>query len=42
VFTDIVGSTSLAEALGDEDWEHLLRWHDETLQSLFLEGGGES
>jgi class 3 adenylate cyclase len=41
VFTDIVGSTSLAEALGDEAWEHLLHWHDETLQSLFVEGGGE-
>jgi len=30
VFTDIVGSTTLAEAMGDEAWEHLLRWHDDT------------
>jgi class 3 adenylate cyclase len=41
VFTDIVGSTSLAEALGDEAWELLLRWHDETLRSLFGKHGGE-
>jgi class 3 adenylate cyclase len=35
MFTDIVGSTNLAEALGDEAWEGLLRWHDQTLRSLF-------
>jgi class 3 adenylate cyclase len=35
LFTDIVGSTSLAEALGDEAWETLLGWHDETRRSLF-------
>jgi class 3 adenylate cyclase len=35
LFTDIVGSTSLAEALGDEAWEGLLRWHDEALRALF-------
>ncbi len=41
LFTDIVGSTSLAEAMGDKDWEHLLRWHNETLRSLFDSHGGE-
>jgi class 3 adenylate cyclase len=41
VFTDIVGSTNLAEAMGDEAWEHLLRWHNETLRSLFDRYGGE-
>jgi class 3 adenylate cyclase len=41
VFTDIVSSTSLAEAMGDEAWEHLLRWHDDTLVSLFGRHGGE-
>ncbi len=41
MFTDIVGSTNLAEAMGDEAWEHLLRWHDETLESLFARRGGE-
>ncbi|MGH8974400.1 MAG: AAA family ATPase, partial [Acidimicrobiia bacterium] len=41
MFTDIVRSTNLVEALGDEAWEHLLRWHDETLRSLFASYGGE-
>jgi adenylate cyclase len=41
MFTDIVGSTSLAEAMGDKDWEHLLRWHNETLRSLFDSHSGE-
>ncbi len=41
VFTDIVGSTSLAEAMGDEAWEHLLRWHDDTLCALFEAHAGE-
>ncbi len=35
LFTDIVRSTNLAEALGDEAWETLLGWHDETLRGLF-------
>jgi len=41
VFTDIVGSTSLAELLGDEAWEQLLRWHDEALRAIFARRGGE-
>jgi class 3 adenylate cyclase len=41
LFTDIVGSTALAGALGDTAWERLLGWHDETLRALFLNGGGE-
>ena len=41
VFTDIVGSTALAELLGDEAWEQLLRWHDETLRRILASGGGE-
>jgi class 3 adenylate cyclase len=41
MFTDIVGSTNLAEALGNEAWERLLRWHDDTLRGLVLAGGGE-
>lgn len=40
LFTDIVGSTTLAGALGDEAWEVLLRWHDEALRSLFGRYGG--
>lgn len=41
MFTDIEGSTSLVEALGDEAWQGVLRWHDETLRSLFVEHRGE-
>ncbi|MFI5254409.1 MAG: adenylate/guanylate cyclase domain-containing protein [Candidatus Limnocylindrales bacterium] len=40
MFTDIVGSTSLAEALGDQAWERLLRWHDDMLRGLVVSGGG--
>ena len=41
MFTDIVGSTNLAEALGDQAWERLLRWHDDMLKSQITSGGGE-
>ena len=41
MFTDIVGSTNLAEALGDAAWERLLRSHDDALRGLFAAGGGE-
>ena len=41
MFTDIVGSTALAEALGDASWERLLRWHDDTLRGVIAKAGGE-
>ncbi len=41
MFTDIVGSTKLAEALGDQAWERLLRWHDDVLRNRIASGGGE-
>jgi class 3 adenylate cyclase len=41
MFTDIVRSTNLVEAMGDDGWEDLLRWHDRTLRALFAEHGGE-
>jgi class 3 adenylate cyclase len=41
MFTDIVRSTSLAEAIGDHAWADLVRWHDDALRSLFAEYGGE-
>jgi class 3 adenylate cyclase len=41
MFTDIVGSTGLVEALGDEAWDTLLRWHDATLREIFIANGGE-
>jgi class 3 adenylate cyclase len=40
VFTDIVGSTPLAEALGDDAWLELIRWHDQSLRSIFNRYGG--
>ena len=41
MFTDIVKSTNLAEAMGDDAWLEVLRWHDETLRSAFAAHGGE-
>jgi len=41
MFTDIVGSTNLVEVLGDEAWETLLRWHDNTLREIFSAHAGE-
>lgn len=41
VFTDIVDSTKLAELLGDEAWNRLIRWHDQTLRSLVAEHRGQ-
>ena len=41
MFTDIVKSTDLVSAIGDEAWEDLLAWHDQTLRGLFASQGGE-
>jgi class 3 adenylate cyclase len=41
MFTDILGSTELAERLGDVAWSGFLHWHDETLRSLFATHAGE-
>jgi class 3 adenylate cyclase len=41
VFTDLVRSTQLVEAIGDDAWHHLLAWHDTNLRSLFAAHGGE-
>lgn len=41
MFTDIVKSTELTEAMGDEAWEDVLRWHDETLRSCLAKHAGE-
>jgi adenylate cyclase len=41
MFTDIVKSTDLVGVIGDEAWEDLLTWHDQTLRSLFAAHGGE-
>jgi class 3 adenylate cyclase len=36
-----VGSSGLAEALGDASRERLLAWHDDTLRAHFERAGGE-
>ena len=41
MFTDIMGSTALIEAIGDEAWHDVLHWHDATLRSTFAEFDGE-
>ena len=41
MFTDIVKSTNLIEAIGDEAWESVLRWHNEALRGLFNAHRGE-
>ncbi|MGH2772299.1 MAG: 4Fe-4S domain-containing protein [Actinomycetota bacterium] len=41
MFTDIVKSTNLVEALGDDAWTDLLRWHNDTLRGLFSTHHGE-
>jgi len=41
MFTDIVGSTNLLETIGDDAWEDVVRWHDETLRSAIELHHGE-
>jgi class 3 adenylate cyclase len=41
LFTDITGSTALLEAIGDEAWTDLRRWHDEELRRCIGAHGGE-
>ena len=40
VFTDIVDSTPLVEAMGDEAWLRLLAWHDAAIRTTLSENGG--
>ncbi len=41
MFTDIVKSTELVEAMGDEAWNEVMRWHDQTLRGLIGRHAGE-
>jgi class 3 adenylate cyclase len=41
MFTDIVRSTELVEAMGDDTWTRLLHWHDRTIRELVGRHGGE-
>jgi len=40
LFTDIVGSTRLLEALGDERWRMMLAQHDKLVRARIVESGG--
>lgn len=41
MFTDIVGSTGLIDAVGDEAWGRLLTWHDVTIRGLLRTHRGQ-
>jgi len=41
LFTDIVRSTKLVDAIGDDAWQDLIRWHDQALRALIAEHRGE-
>ena len=41
MFTDIVDSTKLAETLGDETWDGVIRTHDRAIRAAVAEQGGE-
>jgi class 3 adenylate cyclase len=41
MFTDVVDSTKLVEAIGEDKWRKLLDWHDRRLRELIEEAGGE-
>jgi class 3 adenylate cyclase len=40
MFTDIVNSTSLLSAIGDEAWDGVRRWHDRTVSTVVAEHRG--
>jgi class 3 adenylate cyclase len=40
MFTDIVNSTSLLSAIGDEAWDGVRRWHDRTVTAIVAEHQG--
>lgn len=42
MFTDIVGSTELVQALGQEKWQKALAKHDRLLRELIAKSGGET
>lgn len=41
MFTDIVQSTALMEAIGDDAWHSLLDWHNRILREAFITHHGE-
>ena len=40
VFTDMVDSTSLLSALGDQAWDGIRRWHDQMIRTIVAEHQG--
>lgn len=40
MFTDVVDSTRLVAAMGDDAWANVLRWHDRTIRELFDQHAG--
>jgi class 3 adenylate cyclase len=40
MFTDVVDSTSLLSALGDEAWDGIRRWHDDMITTIVTEHQG--
>ena len=40
MFTDIESSTALATAMGEEEWDRVLRWHDRQLGDCISENAG--
>jgi class 3 adenylate cyclase len=41
MFTDIVRSTDLVQAMGDDAWRSVLRWHNDTLRTIVRAHHGE-
>lgn len=41
LFTDIVQSTALIEAIGDDAWTDVVRWHDTALRTVFAAHQGD-
>lgn len=41
LFSDVVRSTALIEAIGDEHWTRLVQWHDQAVAGLVEAHGGE-
>ncbi|HSM01396.1 MAG TPA: adenylate/guanylate cyclase domain-containing protein [Acidimicrobiia bacterium] len=40
LFTDIEGSSELAQEVGDADWATVVRWHDDTIRAIVERAGG--
>ncbi len=41
MFTDVVGSTALIGAVGDDAWHELIEWHNRMLRRMFVTHQGE-